>query len=293
MPDLAEVAAELYAVSPEEFVDVRTEWVKRARADGDRELAAAVSKLPKPTTVAWLLNCLVRERPDRVRELITLGDALREAQKKLSGPQLRQLSRQRHDLIAAFTSMALGPAEDAGKPVTADLRGQVQETLGAAIADPEAGEALLSGRLTKGLSYVGLGEVEPGKAATPAKPPPKRKADKADKADAQRAKAERQQRVDAARAEYEQRGADARAAAAELSGAIEAAERAAAAVDTARVRADDLRRSLAEAEEAVREAENEAEGADVGVEAARGVADAAQEALQRAEDELREVQSQA
>jgi hypothetical protein len=290
MPDLAEVAAELYAVSPEEFVDARTERVKRARADGDRELAAAVSKLPKPTTVAWLLNCLVRERPDRVRELITLGDALREAQQKLSGPQLRQLSRQRHDLIAAFTSMALGPAEDAGKPVTADLRGQVQETLGAAIADPGAGQALLSGRLTKGLSYVGLGELEPGTAPAPAKQPRK---GRADKADARRAKAERQQRVDAARAEYEQRGADARAAAAELSGAIEEAEAAAAAVDTARVRADDLRRSLAEAEEAVREAENEAEGADAGVEAAREIADAAQEALQRAEDELREVQSQA
>ena len=291
MPELAEVAAQLYAVSPEEFVDVRTEWVKRARADGDRELATAVSKLPKPTTAAWLLNCLVRERPDRVRELITLGDALREAQQKLSGPQLRQLSRQRHDLIAAFTSMALGPAEDAGKPVTADLRGQVQETLGAAIADPEAGQALLSGRLTKGLSYVGLGEVEPGTAAAPTKKKPPRA--RTDRVETRRAKAERQQRVDAARVAYEQRGAEARAAAAGLSEATEEAERAAAAVDSARVRADELRRALAEAEEAVREAQVESEAADAGVEAARQVADAAQEALQRAEDELREVQSRA
>ena len=290
MPELAEVAAQLYAVSPEEFVDVRTAWVKRARADGDRELATAVSKLPKPTTAAWLLNCLVRERPDRVRELTTLGDALREAQQKLSGPQLRQLSRQRHDLIAAFTSIALGPAEDAGKPVTADLRGQVQETLGAAIADPEAGRALLSGRLTKGLSYVGLGEVEPGTAAAPTKKPPRARTDRVE---TRRAKAERQQRVDAARVAYEQRGAEARAAAAGLSEATEEAERAAAAVDSARVRADELRRALAEAEEAVREAQVESEAADAGVEAARQVADAAQEALQRAEDELREVQSRA
>jgi hypothetical protein len=50
MPDLTEVAAQLYAVSPESFVDERTEQVRRARADGDRELATAVSKLPKPTT---------------------------------------------------------------------------------------------------------------------------------------------------------------------------------------------------------------------------------------------------
>jgi hypothetical protein len=290
MPDLAEVAAELYAVSPEEFVDERTARVKRARVDGDRELATAVSKLPKPTTAAWLLNRLVRERPDRVRELISLGDALREAQQKLSGPQLRQLSRQRHDLIAAFTSMALGPAEDAGKPVTADLRGQVQETLGAAIADPQAGQALLSGRLTKGLSYVGLGELEPGTAAAPQEQPRK---GRVGKADAQRAEAERQRRVDAARAEYEQRGADARAAAAKLSGATEAVEQATTAVDSARVRADDLRRALAEAEEAVREAENDAQAAAAAAQAARQGADAAQEALQRAEDDLRDVQSQA
>ena len=199
MIDLAEAAAQLYGLPPEEFVPARSGIAAQAKEDGDKALAKAVTQLPKPTTAAWLLNLLVRDQPDQVSELIALGDALRQAQEKLAGPQLRQLSQQRHEVIAGFTRKALAPARRAGRPVTADLSAQVQETLSAAIADPEAGQALLSGRLTKGLSYAGLGDVSISGPVTTAATRPKARAAKADAS----AELERRRRIREATAEVE------------------------------------------------------------------------------------------
>jgi hypothetical protein len=246
MIDLAEAAAQLYGLPPEEFVRARAEIAARAKADGDKALAKAVSQLPKPTTAAWLLNQLVRDQPDQVSELMVLGDALRQAQEKLAGPQLRRLSRQRHEVIAGFTRKALAPARKAGRPVTADLSAQVQETLSAAIADPEAGQALLSGRLTKGLSYVGLGDVPLTGAVTTTVGRPRARAAEPDTA----ADLERRRRIREATAEVERlervvgEATDGAADAQRVED--DACEEEAAA--TARV--EELRRALAEAQDA-------------------------------------------
>jgi len=281
VPDLAGVAAELYALAPEDFVASRDQRVKAARGEGDRALAAAISKLPKPTTVAWLLNLLVRDRPDQVRELIALGDALREAQQSLSGPQLRQLSRRRHDVIEAFTGMAVGPAQETGRPVTATLTTQVRETLTAAIADPEAGEALLSGRLTKGLSYVGLGDVG-GDASHEPRPAAAAGGGARKKADKQRA------RVEAARAEVQRlehavsRAEDEQSAAhrREQEARGERADRAG--------RVDELRADLAAAEAALVDADGEMEQASAAQRSAEACAADARAALEQARAVLAE-----
>ena len=44
---------ELYGLPLEDFVAQRDALAKRLRADGDRDAAAAVKKLPKPTRAAW------------------------------------------------------------------------------------------------------------------------------------------------------------------------------------------------------------------------------------------------
>lgn len=279
MPDLAEVAAELYAVEPEEFVAARTEQVKQARSDGDRALATAVSALPKPTLAAWLVNTLVREQGDQVHELISLGDALREAQQKLAGPELRRLSRQRQELIAAFTSMTLAPAEKAGRAITADLTSQVQETLGAAVADPQAGQALLSGRLAKGLSYVGLGEVGPAAGDRPVL----ERRPRGEAADAKkRSDRQREQLIRAARAEVERAEGEAVTIGARLHDAELDADRARTAVAAIAARVEEIRGSLGDAEQALTQAETDAQAAAERVAAAQQAADEAVAASERA-----------
>ncbi|MGY1723462.1 hypothetical protein [Blastococcus sp. SYSU DS0533] len=132
---------------------------KEARAAGDRELARAIGGLRKPTTAAWVVNTLVRQEPAQVSQLVELGAALREAQGDLDGDELRELSQQRHRVVAALTRQARSLAHELGHPVSDAVAGQVQDTLRAAIADEAAGQAVLSGRLLTPLSHHGLARV--------------------------------------------------------------------------------------------------------------------------------------
>jgi hypothetical protein len=155
--DLDEVADELYAVPPDEFVAVRKQRQDDARSAGDRTLAREIGALPKPTAAAWVCNLLVREQRAEIEGLVELGDLLRQAQESLAGDQLRVLDRQRSQLLTALTRQAVALAREHGMRVGSTVETQVADTLRAAMADPEAGGALLSGRLAGAMSYSGLG----------------------------------------------------------------------------------------------------------------------------------------
>ncbi len=154
---LDEVADELYAVPPDEFVALRKQRQDDARAAGDRTLAREIGALPKPTAAAWVCNLLVREQRAQIEGLVELGDLLRQAQESLAGDQLRALDRQRSQLLTVLTRQATALAREHRARVGSTVETQVADTLRAAMADPEAGEALLSGRLTGAMSYSGLG----------------------------------------------------------------------------------------------------------------------------------------
>ena len=155
--ELDEVADELYAVPPEEFIALRKERQDAAKADGDKALAKEIGALPKPSAAAWACNLLVRGHREEIENLVELGTLLREAQESLAGDQLRALDVQRRQLIAALTRQSRALANEAGHPVSTAVATQVEETLRAAMADPDAGEALLSGRLASPMSYSGMG----------------------------------------------------------------------------------------------------------------------------------------
>jgi hypothetical protein len=156
--DVDAVADELYTLPPGEFVASRDEKVREAKEAGDRGAARAIAALRRPTVVAWLANLLARRHPDDVAPFLELGEALRDATATLSGPELRDLSRQRHQLVHALvrTARALGEAE--GQRVGEDSARGLEDTLHAALADPDAAQQLLDGRLTTGLSRAGFGD---------------------------------------------------------------------------------------------------------------------------------------
>ena len=125
---LAEVAAELYALRPEEFVTRRTEEAKAARADGDRALAASIGTLRKPTVSAWVLNQFVRSHGDVVEQITAIGKDLREAESAMSADDLRRLSTARNQLVESLTHDAVRSAELANPG--ASLVDEVRSTLG-------------------------------------------------------------------------------------------------------------------------------------------------------------------
>jgi hypothetical protein len=158
--DLETVADELYGLQPAEFTSARDARAAEARKSGDRELAAEIKALRRPTASAWLANLLARSRSDQVTELLDLGEALRQAQANLSGDELRTLSSQRHQVVSALAQEARRVAYEQGERVSDAVQQELEGTLEAALADPRAGEALQAGRLTSALSYSGLGEVD-------------------------------------------------------------------------------------------------------------------------------------
>ena len=161
---LEEIADELYGLPPEEFTGARDEHAAAAKAAGDAGLAKQISALRRPTKAAWVANQLARQRPAELDGLLNLSNALGDAQRSLDGDQLRSLSTQRHQLVAAMSRAARGLAQQAGQPVSDTVEREVADILEASLADPEAAEDLRRGRLTKSLSYAGFGPAVPADA---------------------------------------------------------------------------------------------------------------------------------
>ncbi len=286
--DLDEVADELYAVPPDEFVAVRKQRQEDARAAGDRTLAREIGALPKPTAAAWVCNLLVREQRAEIEGLVELGDLLRQAQEDLAGDQLRVLDRQRSQLLTALTRQAVTLAREHGTRVGGTVETQVADTLRAAMADPEAGEALLSGRLTGAMSYSGLGTTGSRPVLRLVPPRPEREATPRPRGGTAAAHRRRDAARPAAEEEARRREEEARRAAEErrrreLAEARSAAEQATAlaaeavaAAEEERYRVDDLD---------ARRADLQARGAELADELARTEEEAARtaEELKRAE----------
>jgi hypothetical protein len=128
-----------------------------ARQDGNSELAAALKKLRRPSVGAWLANLLVLEQATDVERLVDLGTELRAPNRRLEGEQIRRVSKEKGDAVSKLVRDARSRASQAGQPVSAAATQELEATLEAAFADPQAAESLLGGRLSSGLHYSGLG----------------------------------------------------------------------------------------------------------------------------------------
>ena len=148
-----EAAAELYAGDPAEFIRRRGELAARARASGDATAARAITSLRKPTRAAWVVNRLVRDDPGAAARLAELGAGLQQAGHALDGGRLRELSRQRRELIAALTRQALAGLPDA----PGALQEEVAATLSAAVTDPQVAAELAAGALARPVERAGFG----------------------------------------------------------------------------------------------------------------------------------------
>jgi hypothetical protein len=243
--ELDDVADELYAVPPEEFIALRKERQDAAKADGDKALAKEIGALPKPSAAAWVSNLLVREQREEIENLVELGTLLRDAQENLAGDQLRALDVQRRQLVSALTRQARALANEAGHPVSTAVATQVEETLRAAMADPEAGEALLAGRLAAPMSYSGMGTTvsRPDlRLVRPSRPEPTEK--KSAKVPAPTKKPGESAADRRAREQEERRRAAEEKRQRELARAREAAEAAVAAAEEAASAAEEQRREV-------------------------------------------------
>ena len=155
---VAGAVAELYGADPDAFTERRKALVAAAREAGDRDAAAAIGALRKPTRSAWVVNRLARADPDAPARLAALAAELRAAERAKDGPRLRELSAARGALVDALTAQALAAVGVFDPP--SSLRDEVTATLTAALADPATAAAFAAGSLTKAAQWSGFGYAD-------------------------------------------------------------------------------------------------------------------------------------
>ena len=161
MPVSEDLIRGLYEAAPDGFVAARAAAIADARKAGDKDAAKRYAALRKPTVAAWLVNLLALRRPELIEDLVELSTALREAQRGLQGDQLRELSQQRRQVVAALVAAArkLAIEDEPGLSAGKLPLDEVESTLTAAMAEPEVAEQVRSGRLIRAATYAGFGEV--------------------------------------------------------------------------------------------------------------------------------------
>lgn len=291
--DLDAVADELYALRPEDFVAARDQRALDARRSGEKALAKEIGALRRPSLAAWVSNLLVRRQPEEVQPLVVLGEELRRAHRELDGPQLRRLARRQTELIGALGRQARRLAAQAGHPVGEGVQREVEETLHAVLADPEAAQQWAAGRLAKPLhSTIGFPAADEAALergpAVPAAEPEKHARHEGPGGRADRAEGEERRRLAEARREARDAERELRTREGEARAAEGEAEEAGARVAELEERVRELRAELRRAEDAQRQARtaeqtarNRARQADRAVREARRRAGAATARLER------------
>src|SRR5215207_4242568 len=261
----------LYAVPLEDFVAERTKLARELRQAGEKERAAELAKLPKPTPPAWALNALARERPEVIGAWAQVADALREASAS-PGPGLREAMASHRQATAQLVALVGAEVQPGGKPLSGPMLDRVRALLQEATVDAERAARLREGLVVEGRDGDEAGEPAARTARrAPAELQPKPGRDTSeDAAAAQRARERAEREAAERRAELASSVRDATERARRLR--EDAADRAHTAAEAAQ-RLQDARRALLRSE-------SEAEAAQQAADEAR---DAAADAARKAE----------
>jgi hypothetical protein len=247
---LKKIADELYGLPAAEFTAARNAAAKTAKAAKERDLAASITALPRPSTSAWVVNQLVRHQPADVDALLELGEDMRAAEHARDADRIRSLSRERNLRVPALTKAARALSEELGQPVSEAVAQEVESTLTAALATEDFATAVRSGQLTKALVWAGFGEM-PALATLVAVPAPKPKTGRKS-ADDRAAEQEAAREAERREAEERERElAEAKAAAEEAEQRVEDLS---ATVEDLVQQLDWTKRQLAEAKKAAKAA---------------------------------------
>lgn len=138
----------LLEVPPPEFVAARNALVKELKAAKQRDQAALVGAIRRPSWTDWALNRVAVDDPDLVTELTDAAAQLREAQaasiEGRDGPDLRSSMASLRGAIAAVSRAAGGALRDAERPADA---AELGARLGDVAANADAVAQLRAGVL--------------------------------------------------------------------------------------------------------------------------------------------------
>ncbi len=244
----------LYSSPLERFTSARDALSRTLRQDGDRDAAAEVKKLRKPSVTAWALNQVTFSEPEAVERLIAAGQGLREAQQRLleQGERgaLREAVTRERDAVEEVVALAEQHLREAGHPLGATVEGKLRDTAHAGALDDEVAGELRSGRLVheRVVSDLGLaGAQAPGQRPAPRRTPRPARPPRLSARETRKLEALRR-RVEQAQGARDEARADVRDAEREAKEARHAAERAERKLERARAKAEQAIRRAEELE---------------------------------------------
>ncbi len=196
----------LYALPREEFTRERDELAKRLRKEGERDAAAAVKALKKPSVAAWAVNQVRRDRPEDVRRLLEVTEELHRVYAGLSSAgareRLAEAAEMQRELIRSLVRCAAELLEADGHSASEATLSKVADTLRAAALDEALRVQVSAGTVVKEQRAAGLGPLESLPAPPKKQTKPKKKPRKPAGPDPRKvAKAERE--IEAARRQLE------------------------------------------------------------------------------------------
>jgi len=151
---LPEAAEPLFELAPEEFTAERDRIAKEMKKQGEDEASAQVKALKRPSVTAYALNLVSRRHPDLVEAMLEADEQLRTAK---SRTDMDKAKADRQKAIAAISGKATSLLADQDRPVTAQVKERLTETLLAVATDDETRELLKSGHLLKEAEAGGFG----------------------------------------------------------------------------------------------------------------------------------------
>jgi len=149
----------------------RDRLVKELRDAGQRDQAAAIGKLRRPTEAAWLLNSAALSSPAEVAEFAEASRDLERAQAEaIEGGDAeaagwRAAASREREAASAVVEVARSIHRELGRSSNPRVLELVAETLRAAVGDPELRERVRSGRLERQQSGATLGALGPSGVA--------------------------------------------------------------------------------------------------------------------------------
>lgn len=202
--DVEAALDELYATLPSAFTARREELAAAARTAGRPADARRIHAARRPTLPAWAANLLLRSRPEESLQFLRLGQALRDAYRTLDPAGIKELSAQRQHVVAALSRQAAQLAAEAGYRLSESVQRDVESTLRAVLADPDAAAQFASGRLHATLAppseFPTATAAATGAAPKPSQPAPAPESSRARaREDLARQQREHQQQLDQAR----------------------------------------------------------------------------------------------
>jgi hypothetical protein len=174
-PDLpAEVEEQLdslYREHPDAFVAARDALAKDLRAQGEREAAARVKKLRRPSQAAWLINRVSADDPDRTQRFAEAADELAEAQRRVleegaDPEELRASAAREREEVDGMVEAARRVATSHSGSIGAPVLDRVTETLQAVATDGELRSRVVRGRVERETTAATIGIV-PGTIKPP------------------------------------------------------------------------------------------------------------------------------